>query len=129
MPVKRNATGVHNCDFVYTAKEVFLKCLCLIAVLQLPLVVILNWDLRTFLQQRFWHHSRISDILFMSNTHFVGQKPQYPSLPFFFFPLHPFAFPLHFFLQGVVFIHQWKTLITPFWWGFRSDGAAVLCAA
>jgi len=24
-------------------------------------------------------------------------------------------------------MHQWKTLITPFWWGFRPD--VVLCAA
>jgi len=24
-------------------------------------------------------------------------------------------------------MHQWKTLITPFWWGFRPD--VVFCAA
>lgn len=69
-------------------------------------------------------------IYFLCLTHILWAKSHNILLSlFFFFPLHPFAFPLHFFLQGVVFIHQWKTLITPFWWGFRSDGAAVLCAA
>lgn len=57
---KNQGTGVHNCNFVHTAKDSFsfLKLWCFIAVLQVPLVVILNCDFQTCLQQRFWHHSQ-----------------------------------------------------------------------
>lgn len=52
-------------------------------------------------------------IYFLCLTHILWAK-SHNILLYLFFSLPPFAFPFHFSLQGVVFIHQWKTLITPF---------------
>lgn len=55
--------------------------------------------------------ARISHGLFMKNTHFVGQKPQYPHFSFFLLS-SPFSFSFHSCPRRALYLQRWKTLIT-----------------
>ncbi len=76
------------------------------------------------LQQRFWHHCQK-----FKSTFYVCYTSRWPkaTISFSFNFLPCFLFHFNFSLQGVLYLHQWKTLITPFWWEFRPSVAVVPC--